>query len=242
MPTGYALITGGTKGIGLAVARLLASKGYPLILTYGHDHEAARGAAAELAAHAPVVELLEADATCTAGIDAIADALSERDITLRAVVMNAGITCRTPFEEITIEEWQQVFFANVHFPTFLIQRLLPRIECGGCVLFTGSLMGIEPHGMALPYGVSKSAVHALTRNLVKHLEPYGIRVNAVAPGFVDTEWQKTKPAEIRRSIESKVALHRFALPEEIAEAFLFLFTNAYCNGEILTLDGGYSFR
>ncbi len=242
MPTGYALITGGTKGIGLAVARLLASKGYPLILTYGHDHEAARGAAAELAAHAPVVELLEADATCTAGIDAIADALSERDITLRAVVMNAGITCRTPFEEITIEEWQQVFFANVHFPTFLIQRLLPRIECGGCVLFTGSLMGIEPHGMALPYGVSKSAVHALTRNLVKHLEPYGIRVNAVAPGFVDTEWQKTKPAEIRRSIESKVALHRFALPEEIAEAFLFLLTNAYCNGEILTLDGGYSFR
>ncbi|WP_373704828.1 SDR family NAD(P)-dependent oxidoreductase [Porphyromonas loveana] len=242
MPTGYALITGGTKGIGLAVARLLASKGYPLILTYGHDHEAARGAAAELAAHAPVVELLEADATCTAGIDAIADALSERDITLRAVVMNAGITCRTPFEEITIEEWQQVFFANVHFPTFLIQRLLPRIERGGCVLFTGSLMGIEPHGMALPYGVSKSAVHALTRNLVKHLEPYGIRVNAVAPGFVDTEWQKTKPAEIRRSIESKVALHRFALPEEIAEAFLFLFTNAYCNGEILTLDGGYSFR
>ncbi len=242
MPTGYALITGGTKGIGLAVARLLASKGYPLILTYGHDHEAARGAAAELAAHAPVVELLEADATCTAGIDAIADALSERDITLRAVVMNAGITCRTPFEEITIEEWQQVFFANVHFPTFLIQRLLPRIERGGCVLFTGSLMGIEPHGMALPYGVSKSAVHALTRNLVKHLEPYGIRVNAVAPGFVDTEWQKTKPAEIRRSIESKVALHRFALPEEIAEAFLFLLTNAYCNGEILTLDGGYSFR
>ncbi len=242
MPTGYALITGGTKGIGLAVARLLASKGYPLILTYGHDHEAARGAAAELAAHAPVVELLEADATGTAGIDAIADALSERDITLRAVVMNAGITCRTPFEEITIEEWQQVFFANVHFPTFLIQRLLPRIERGGCVLFTGSLMGIEPHGMALPYGVSKSAVHALTRNLVKHLEPYGIRVNAVAPGFVDTEWQKTKPAEIRRSIESKVALHRFALPEEIAEAFLFLLTNAYCNGEILTLDGGYSFR
>ena len=242
MPTGYALITGGTKGIGLAVARLLASKGYSLILTYGHDHEAARSAATELAAHAPVVELLEADATGTAGIDAIADALSERDITLQAVVMNAGITCRTTFEEITIEEWQQVFFANVHFPTFLIQRLLPRIERGGCVLFTGSLMGIEPHGMALPYGVSKSAVHALTRNLVKHLEPYGIRVNAVAPGFVDTEWQKTKPAEIRRSIESKVALHRFALPEEIAEAFLFLLTNAYCNGEILTLDGGYSFR
>lgn len=242
MPTGYALITGGTKGIGLAVARLWASKGYSLILTYGHDQEAARSAAAELAAHAPVVELLEADATGTAGIDAIADALSERDITLRAVVMNAGITCRTPFEEITIEEWQQVFFANVHFPTFLIQRLLPRIERGGCVLFTGSLMGIEPHGMALPYGVSKSAVHALTRNLVKHLEPYGIRVNAVAPGFVDTEWQKTKPAEIRRSIESKVALHRFALPEEIAGAFLFLLTNAYCNGEILTLDGGYSFR
>ena len=77
---------------------------------------------------------------------------------------------------------------------------------------------------------------------MKHLEPYGIRVNAVAPGFVDTEWQKNKPAEIRRNIENKVALHRFATPDEVAEAFLFLLANAYCNGEVLTLDGGYSFR
>lgn len=238
----YALITGGTKGIGLAVARLLASKGFSLILTYGHDHEVAQSAAKELCHTAPSVELIQADATDAAGIDTIADAVNTRDISLKALIMNAGITCRTPFEEMSLEEWERVFFANVHFPTFLIQRLLPRISRNGCILFTGSLMGIEPHGMALPYGVSKSAVHALTRNLVKHLEPYGIRVNAVAPGFVDTEWQKTKPAEIRRNIENKVALHRFALPEEVAEAFLFLLTNAYCNGEVLTLDGGYCFR
>lgn len=243
MAVGYALITGGTKGIGLAVARLLASKGYSLILTYGHDQDRARTVAAELAETAPSVELLQADATDAKGIDLIAEALEQSDITLQALIMNAGITCRTPFEEMTLDEWQGVFFANVHFPTFLIQRLLPRIERNkGCIIFTGSLMGIQPHGMALPYGVSKSAVHALTRNLVKHLEPYGIRVNAVAPGFVDTEWQKNKPAEIRRNIENKVALHRFATPDEVAEAFLFLLTNAYCNGEILTLDGGYSFR
>ena len=137
MAVGYALITGGTKGIGLAVARLLASRGYSLVLTYGHDQETARAVAGELAESAPSVELLQADATDAKGIDLIAEALEQRDITLQALIMNAGITCRTPFEEMTIDEWQRVFFANVHFPTFLIQRLLPRIERNnGCIIFT----------------------------------------------------------------------------------------------------------
>jgi 3-oxoacyl-[acyl-carrier protein] reductase len=112
----------------------------------------------------------------------------------------------------------------------------------GSVTFTGSLMGIEPHSVSLAYGVSKSAVHALVKNLVKFLLPYDIRVNAVAPGFVDTDWQKTKPVEIRKSIESKIAVGRFCAPEEIAEVFLMLIENHYFNGEIVVVDGGYLYK
>jgi 3-oxoacyl-[acyl-carrier protein] reductase len=90
--------------------------------------------------------------------------------------------------------------------------------------------------------VTKSAVHALTKNLVKFLTPYHIRVNAIAPGFVDTEWQKNKPQEIRRNIENKLASGRFCLPEELADVYKLLIENQYINGEIIVVDGGYSYK
>ena len=158
------------------------------------------------------------------------------------MVFNAAITLRTSFETTTLEDWDRVFFANVHFPVFLLQKIIGHIESAGNVIFTGSLMGIHPHGTSLAYGITKSATHALVSNLVKFLKPYNVRVNGVAPGFVDTDWQKTKPAEIRRNIEKKIALERFCLPQEVAEVYLMLARNEYFNGEIIKIDGGYSYK
>ena len=103
-------------------------------------------------------------------------------------------------------------------------------------------MWIQPQSVSLVDGVTKSAVHALVKNMVKFLVPYELRVNAVAPGFVDTEWQKTKPAEIRRNIENKVSLGRFCDPEELAEVYRMLVENSYFNGEVIVVDGGYSYK
>lgn len=85
-------------------------------------------------------------------------------------------------------------------------------------------------------------MHALVKNLVKFLVPYEIRVNGVAPGFVDTEWQKAKPAEIRQNIERKISLGRFCTPEELADVYLMLIENTYFNGEVIVVDGGYSYK
>jgi len=85
-------------------------------------------------------------------------------------------------------------------------------------------------------------MHALVQNLVKFMAPYKIRVNAIAPGFVDTDWQKTKPAEIRRNIENKIALERFCDPDELAEIYKLIVENNYLNGEIITVSGGYSYK
>ena len=158
------------------------------------------------------------------------------------MVFNAAVTLRTSFEETTFEQWDRVFYANVHFPVFLLQKIVRHIVQGGNIIFTGSLMGIQPHGTSLSYGVTKSATHALVKNLVKFMQPYKIRVNGVAPGFVDTDWQKTKPAEIRRNIENKIAAERFCLPAEVADVYLMLARNRYFNGEIVKIDGGYSYK
>ncbi len=239
----YVLITGGTKGIGKAVASCLAQAGYNLLLTYASDVDVARMTSEELHGRFGIeVDLLQADSSDKACIDIIHQFLMKKECQLDAVVFNAGMTCRDSFEEMTLEDWERVFFVNVHFPTFLLQRIVNNIRQGGSVVFTGSLMGIHPHSVSLFYGVTKSAVHALVKNLVKHLVPYQIRVNGVAPGFVDTEWQKTKPVEIRRSIESKVSLGRFCAPEELAEVYKMLIENKYMNGEIIVVDGGYSFK
>ncbi len=237
------LIIGGTKGIGKAVATCLARAGYSLILTYASDRENALTMAYELNKVCNVsVKTLQADISSSDSVNMIDSFLEKEQLRLRSVVFNAGLTCRDPFEEISSDEWERVFFANVHFPVFLLQKLVHRINKGGSVLFTGSLMGIHPHSVSLVYGVTKSAVHALVKNLVKFLVPYELRVNGIAPGFVDTEWQKTKPQEIRRNIENKVSLGRFCEPEELAEIYKMVIENNYLNGEIIVVDGGYSYK
>ncbi len=239
----YALITGGTKGIGKAVAQVLANACYNLILTYANDAATAQSVQKELTEKFNTdIFILQADITSEKSITTVSDFLEKNDIRLFSLIFNAGITSRLPFEEIKPEEWERVFYANVHFPVFLLQKILSRMEMGGNVLFTGSLMGVYPHSVSLSYGVTKSAVHALVQNLVKFMAPYKIRVNAIAPGFVDTDWQKTKPAEIRRNIENKIALERFCEPDDLAEIYKLIVENNYLNGEIITVSGGYSYK
>ena len=239
----WVLITGGTKGIGKAVAECLAKAGYSLVLTYASDKEGALRVADGLLQQYKVEACtLQADISDRKSIEKIESFLTERSMRLEAVIFNAGLTCRDPFEELDMAEWERVFFANVHFPVFLLQRIVALINKRGSIVFTGSLMGIQPHSVSLAYGVTKSAVHALVKNMVKFLVPYELRVNAVAPGFVDTEWQKTKPAEIRRNIENKVSLGRFCDPGELAEVYKMLVENSYFNGEVIVVDGGYSYK
>jgi len=239
----YALITGGTKGIGFSVAKCLGQMGYDLLLTYGTDTETAQNTCIFLRNKYNIeATALQADSSEKESIDIVARHIESKNAKLDVIVFNSGITCRDSFEEMKFEDWDRVFFANVHYPTFLLQRLTGNINSGGSVIFTGSLMGILPHAMSLSYGVTKSTIHSLVKNLVKFLVPHSIRVNAVAPGFVDTEWQKNKPAEIRKSIENKISLNRFCDPDELAGVYKLLIENSYINGEIIIADGGYSFK
>ena len=238
----YALITGGTKGIGKAVAATLVNAGYHVLLTYASDDTAANTIRKQLGEEK--ADVLKADVTSADAIQTIYSFLTNKQKCLDTVILNAGLTCRDSFENLSLADWERVFFANIHFPVFLLQKLVngKKINQNGSVVFTGSLMGIHPHSVSLAYGVTKSGVHALVKNLVKFMEPYGIRVNGVAPGFVETEWQKDKPEEIRQNICAKTALRRFATVDEIADAVRFCLNNPFVNGSVIEVNGGYCCR
>ncbi|WP_320054873.1 SDR family oxidoreductase [uncultured Acetobacteroides sp.] len=238
----YALITGGTKGIGKAIGKSLLKKGYSVILNYSTDDNTARQVLNDLSLKYPErISIIKTDLSSIDNVNNFCIKVTSITSKLDVLILNTGITDRSNFLEIKEEQWEKVINTNVSIPFFLIQRLYRIIPTNGSIIFTGSLMGIYPHSFSISYGVTKAAVHALVKNLVKFLSPYQIRVNAVAPGFIDTEWQQEKSHELRNKIEHKISLKRFGQPIEVANACLFLIQNNYVNGEILVVDGGYNF-
>ncbi len=223
----YALVTGSTNGIGKAIGDKLEEHGYTVFRNGRKTNSQYR-------------TYIPADLSTLEGVNTLADHLLKRVDKLDVLVLNVGTTCRKPLPEITPNDWNLVMDANVNMPFFLIQRLSGRLAENGSILFISSAMSIWPHAVSLPYGVSKAAVNMLARGLVKEFAGRKIRVNAVCPGFIDTQWQLAKPAWLKEKIEKKTALNRFGTPEEVSDMCISLITNTYINGAIVSIDGGYN--
>lgn len=236
-----ALVTGGTKGIGRSIAEMLMTEGYFVTVTYAHDEVSAQKFQDSFADKACQFELIKADQSCKKDMRRLTSHLKSQPV-LDCLVLNTGITLRKGLTDFTDEDWERVVQVNVNAPVFLIRDLHDHLSQNARIVFIGSEMGVYPHGTSLAYGVTKSAVHALARNLVKFFEGTGTTVNAIAPGFVETEWQKDKPLEIRNNICKKTALGRFATTEEIADAVRFIIRNPYVNGSIIEVNGGYNYK
>jgi len=239
----YAIVTGGTRGIGKEICRKLLIEGYSVIAVYYNDDAAAKLSKKEFDSEFKnLFFLIKCDLSDTKSISPFFSEVNLITKSVDVLILNAGKTLRKGLTDMTINEWESVMAVNLTTPLFLVQKFLPVLGKGSNIIFTGSSMAVFPHSVSLSYGISKSAVHAMVKNLVKFLIPFEIRVNCVSPGFVDTEWQKDKSPEIRESIMKKISLKHFARPEEVASVYLFIIDNKYLNGEIITIDGGYSYQ
>lgn len=238
-----ALITGGTKGIGAAIAKMLLGLGYDDIVTYSNDVSSANAFVCECDDGFPLnkTTALKVDNSDYKQVSNLTKYIAEQG-KINCIVCNAGITLRKSLQETTNEEWLKVMNVNLNCNVFLIRDLMPYIQKESRIIFIGSMMAVHPHGTSLVYGVSKSALHALALNLVKVFEGTGTTVNVIAPGFVETEWQKTKPESIRQNIYRKTAIKRFAEVGEIADAVKFCINNPFVNGSVIEVSGGYDFK
>lgn len=237
------LVTGGTKGIGKAIVLKYLHQGCYAIITYSSDDETAELFQRELDVnYKDKYEIIKADLSKIEEVKIMCNIIRCKYRKIDYLILNAGATNRNSFSDMTIDEWNYVINVNLTMPFFIVQSLVDCIIKGGSVLFIGAVMGIYPHAISIPYAVSKAGVHMLSKQLVKHLAPYKITVNTIAPGFVDTPWQKSKPLEQRIRIENKIVLKRFALPEEIAQLCWDISQNSYINGSLLEIDGGYCYE
>lgn len=236
-----AIVTGATRGIGLATAEMLLKEGYFVTITHVSDNDTVRLCQDRLKKFSSAFEILMVDQTSKQEMHDFAMKMRQKEH-VDCLVCNAGMMLRCDLTEIVEEDWERAMQMNVNSNVYLIRDLFDIIPPDSRIIFMGSLMGVLPHSVSLSYGVTKAAVLALAKNLVKFFENTNTTVNVITPGFVETDWQKNKPLEIRNSIYNKTAIKRFASPEEIADAIRFCINNAFVNGSVIEVSGGYCYK
>lgn len=239
------VITGGTSGIGNGIAKKIlenAEESDRLYISYGHNQERAERFLESLSpTDQEKVILIRADMSSYEEMMKFARRIKEEAGHVDWLINNVGISTYAKYEDYTFEEWSRIVNTNLSVPVFLVKELRPVMKEGGSILFTGSYAGQQAYSSSLVYGVTKAAVHFLTKSLVKEFEPKKIRVNAIAPGFIETGWHKNRTPESYERINRKVALHRFGTVEEVADMAYAVLSNGYMNGSIVDIHGGYDY-
>lgn len=238
-----ALVTGASRGIGRASAARLAEAGARVIVHYSASKNAADELVAEIRAKGGQADAVGADLAAADGAHKLAEAVKGLGISrLDVLVNNAGVAELAPFEAQGIESFDRQFAINVRAPYFLTQELLPLLGEGSSVIFLSSVVArVASEGISA-YSATKGAVEVIVRGLAKELGGRGIRVNAVAPGAIDTDMAQDflGTEESREYIKSVQALKRIGQPDDIADAVLFFASDAsrWVDGRSLEVSGG----
>lgn len=237
-----AIITGGTRGIGYAIVKKYLENGAQVILC-GSRPETAQKAVDKLKTENPEwsVEGISPNLSNYDDVKTAFDKVVEKYGRIDILVNNAGVSASEPFTSYTSEMFQKTMDLNVNAVFNCSRAVVDQMKAqnSGCILNTSSMVSkyAQPSGVAYP--TSKFAVNGMTLSLARELGPFGIRVNAVAPGITNTDMMQAVPEEVIKPLIAQIPLRRIGEPEDIANAFLFLGSDmaSYISGIVLNVDG-----
>jgi len=228
----HILITGGSRGIGAAAVHHFADLGHAVTFLYEKDHDAARHVALETGAAAICCDVADEAAVTAAFAD-----LPPVDV----LVCNAGICHTGLISQITPDQWRRLFQVNVDGIFHCVRAVLPGMlqKQAGCIINISSMWGEVGASCEAAYSATKGAVIALTKALAKELGPSGIRVNAIAPGVIQTDMCRDIDPVILESLREETPVGRLGTPEDVARAMEYLAFAPFVTGQVLGVSGGF---
>lgn len=238
----YALVTGGSRGLGKAICLKLSSMGMPVIINYQSNVAAAEEVKALIEAQGGTAELMPFDVSIEADVDAALEKWQEThpDDYIAYLVNNAGIRRDGVMFMMPTEDWNDVLGTSLNGMFYVTRRLLPKMmmrKHGGRIINMASLSGLKGMAGQTNYSAAKAAIIGATKSLAQEVAARNVTVNAVAPGFIETDMTKDLPQD---ELKQLVPMKRFGKAEEVAALVGFLASDeaAYITGEVVSINGG----
>ncbi len=238
-----ALVTGASRGIGRETARLLARRGYQVVVHYNESQEAARALLAELRAEGLCASLARADVSDPAQVARMADEVLSVYHRVDVLVNNAGVARQQLFTDVSDADWARMVGVNLSGPFYVTRAFLPGMisRRSGSVVFVSSMWGQVGASCEVCYSALKAGLIGMTKALAKEAGPSGVRVNCVAPGVIDTDMNRMLGEETLRALAEETPLGRLGTPQDVARAIAYLAGEdaAFVTGQVLGVSGGF---
>jgi acetoacetyl-CoA reductase len=236
-----AVVTGGSRGIGSAIARELAASGATVVINYVRGADAAAGVVAQIEASGGHARAEAGDVADYDAVTAMFERVKSRFGRLDVLVNNAGILRDRTYKKMTVGDWHEVIGTNLNSVMFCCHRAVPMLLDNGWgrIINISSFVGQLGNFGQANYSAAKAGILGFTKTLAIELARYNITVNAVCPGFVETEMWRSVPPNIQEKILDRIPMHRVAKPEEIARGVRFFAVEGdYMTGQSLNINGG----
>lgn len=236
-----AIVTGASRGIGREIAKSLAKQNIKVIANYNNSEEKAIELKKELEAEGIMIDIVKADVSQREEIRNLVKYVIEEYGKIDILINNAGISEYKLFTDETDEDWNRVINTNLYSAFATSQEVIPNMikNKNGCIINISSVWGMVGASMEVLYSVSKAGIDGLTKALAKELGPSNIRVNAIAPGIVDTDMCKNFTKEELENIKEEIPLERIGKVEDISKCINWLIDDNYTTGQIISINGGW---
>ena len=235
------VVTGGSKGIGKAIVIKMARAGYKVLLNYNQSEKEAETIKKELGKEGIIIETFKADVSIRENAKKLVEYALEKFNNIDILINNAGISEEKLFTDITDEAWERMIQVNLNSVFYMTQETVKSMikEKSGCIINISSIWGLVGGSCEVHYSTSKAAINGMTKALAKELGPSNIRVNAIAPGTIDTDMNKNLTESDIKEIEKETPLGKIGKPEDIAKCACWLAEDEFTTGQIISPNGGW---
>ena len=235
------VVTGGSRGIGAQIVKTLANENYKVILNYNNSKEQAEKIQQELLEQGKEIEIIKADVSKKEEAEKLIQFAINKFNKIDILINNAGISQEGLFTDVTEEEWQKIINTNLNSVFYCNQQALKYMiqEQQGCIINISSIWGETGASCEVAYSTTKAAINGMTKALAKEVGPSNIRVNAIAPGIIDTDMNKNLTIEERKQIKEQIPLNRIGKAIDIAKCVKWLVEDEYTTGQIISINGGW---